>query len=358
MASFLTLRSLMGTGLMCAAAMAPVAAADAPAAPAAVAAPASGPAAPSPAHRAATPFAVVGETTITAADYQRALGVAMRKKYYHAKPPEAELLKFQREVGDDVVNRVLLLAEARRRGIQPDRDKIKATVAGYDAQYGGSANWAANRERMLGNVVPQLENESLFERLEKLVRQVPAPSEAVARAYYDSHKDLFIEPEQVKLSVILLKVDPSSAQAVWNGAMAEAQGIHRKLVAGANFVDLARLHSGDRSASRGGEMDYTHRGMLPEAVHGVVDKLQPGGLAEPVQLLEGVAILRLDGRRSAQQRGYDQVRQRAAELWQRAEAEVRWKKLIADLRQATPIRIDESHYAPLRGQADGKQRAG
>ena len=30
------------------------------------------------------------------------------------------------------------------------------------------------------------------------------------------HKDLFVEPEQVKLSVILLKVDPSSTQAVWN----------------------------------------------------------------------------------------------------------------------------------------------
>ena len=41
----------------------------------------------------------------------------MRKKYYHAKPPEAEYAKFQREVGDEVVNRVLLLDEARRRGI-------------------------------------------------------------------------------------------------------------------------------------------------------------------------------------------------------------------------------------------------
>jgi parvulin-like peptidyl-prolyl isomerase len=355
------LRRLIGTGLLCAA-VAPAGAADARPQAASAPVPAAASVAPGAASaatvRTATPFAVVGDTTISGADYQRALGVAMRKKYYHAKPPEAELLKFQREVGDDLVNRVLLLAEARRRGIQPDRDKIKATVAGYDAQYGGSTTWATSRERMLANVVPQLENDSLFERLEKLVRQVPEPTEAVARAYYDSHKDLFIEPEQVKLSVILLKVDPASTQPVWNSAMAEAQGIHRKLLAGASFADLAKLHSGDRSASRGGDMDYTHRGMLPEAVHGVVDKLQPGALAEPVQLLEGVAVLRLEGRRPAQQRAFEQVRPRAAELWQRAESEARWKKLIADLRQATPIRIDESHYAPLRGQADGKPRAG
>ena len=315
----------------------------------------------SPAAAAATqrdvPFATVGDTVISGVDYQRALAVAMRKKYYHAKPPEAELVRFQREVGDDVVNRVLLLAEARRRGIQPDRDKIAATVAGYDAQYKGSANWTTNRDKMLANVVPQLERDSQLERFEQLIKNVPEPSEAVARAYYEKHPELFVEPEQVKLSVILLKVDPSAGQAAWNSALAEAKVLHKKLAAGADFAALARLHSGDSSAPRGGEMDYTHRGMLPAALHSVVDKLQPHQLAEPVQLLEGVALLRLEGRRAAMPRSFVQVRDRAADLWQRAEGEARWAKLIADLRQATVIRIDESQYAPQRGASE-KPRAG
>jgi len=307
--------------------------------------------------RAGDNFATVGDTVISAADYQRALAVAMRKKYYHAKPPEAELAKFQREVGDDVVNRVLLLAEAKRRGIQPDRAMIDATVAGYDKQYASSPNWKANREKMLAAVVPQLEADSLLDRLGKLVRSVPEPSEAVARAYYEKHKELFVEPEQVKLSVILLKVDPSSPQAAWNGAKQEAEALHRKLKAGADFAELAKLHSGDRSAAQGGQMDYTHRGMLPEAVHGVVDALKPKQLSEPVQLLEGFAILRLDDRRAAQQRSFEQVKERAADLWQREEAQARWDKLIAELRRATPVRIDESHYAPLPATPE-KARAG
>ncbi len=298
------------------------------------------------------PFAVVGSTVITTADYQRALGVAMRRKYYHAKPPEAELAKFQREIGDEVVNRVLLLNEAKRRGIQPDRDKIAATVAGYDAQYKSSANWAANRDQMLARVVPQLESESRLERLERLVRDGPAATDAQARAYYEQHKDLFVEPEQVKLRVIVLKVDPSSPQAAWNSAFAEGRQLYKRLQGGADFAELARLHSSDRSAARGGEMEYTHRGMLPEAVHGVVDKLQVGAVSEPTQLLEGVAILRLDGRKPAVQRSFEQVKPRAAELWQRQEADARWKKLIADLRSETPIRIDESQYATPQPPAE------
>jgi len=307
--------------------------------------------------RAAKPFAVVGDTVVSAADFQRALAVATRKKYYHAKPPEGEYAQLQREVGEDVVNRVLLLAEARRRGIQPDRDKIKATIDGYEAQYKNSAQWQAQRERMLAAVVPQLESESLLQRLQTLVRQVPEPSESAVLAFYEQNKPLFVEPEQVKLSVILLKVDPSSRQPVWDSALAEAKTIHKKLVAGTDFGDLARLHSGDRSAADGGAMDYTHRGMLPEAVHGVVDKLTVGALGEPVKLLEGMAILRLDGRRPAQQRSFEQVRERAADLWQRAEADARWHQLIAELRRQTPVHIDEHHYAPLPTTAE-KPRAG
>jgi parvulin-like peptidyl-prolyl isomerase len=311
----------------------------------------------SPPARSAAAFATVGETLISGAQYQSALAVAVRNKYYHAKPPEAELAKFQREVGDDLVNRILLLNEARRRGVQPDRDKIAATLAGYEAQYKSSPNWQANREKMLASVRPRLEEDSLLERLGTLVKSVSEPAEAVVRAYYEQHRDLFVEPEQVRLSVILLKVDPSSPQALWNSAHEEARKLHQRLRGGADFAELARLHSADRSAEKGGQMDYTHRGMLPEALHGVVDKLKEREISEPVQVLEGVVILRLDNRRAALQRPFEPVKVRAAELWRRDQAQARWSQLIAELRRATTIRIDETQYAPLPA-AVPKARAG
>lgn len=298
------------------------------------------------------PFATVGDTVISTADYQRALAMAMRQKYYHGKPLAADYAKFQREVGEEVVNRVLLLKEARRRGIEPDREKIAATVAGYDAQYKSSPNWSSNRSRMIAAVQSQLETDSLLARLAAQVKHVSEPDESVARAYYERHNALFVEPEQVKLSIILLKVEPSSPQAVWNSAHEEGKQLHRKLRAGADFGELARLHSGDRSAAQGGQMEYTHRGMLPEAVHGAIDKLKAHEVSAPVQVLEGVAILRLDDRRAATQRAFDAVRDRAADLWQREEAETRWSRLIADLRRAVTIRINESQYGPSPSTAN------
>lgn len=305
-------------------------------------------------------FAKVGETVVTVAEYRQALAVAQRKKYYHAKPPEDELPRFQREVGADVVNRILLKKEAQRRGVAPDRAAIKAAIDGYEARYKGSPNWQANKDRMIAAVTAQMESESLVQRLEKAVRTIREPTEKEAQGYYEQHKTLFVEPEQVKLGVILLKVDPSSTQAVWNAAHEEAKQIYKRLQGGASFAELAELHSGDLSAGKGGDMGYMHRGMLPEAVQLIVDKLKPGAIAEPVQLLEGVAVLRLDDRKVAKQRAFADVRERAGDLWQREQGDVAWAKLIADLRKQTTVWMDESVFLPLPAQAPAtaKARAG
>jgi parvulin-like peptidyl-prolyl isomerase len=157
--------------------------------------------------------------------------------------------------------------------------------------------------------------------------------------------------------VILLKVDPSSPQAAWNAAHEEARRIRQRLAAGADFAELAKLHSGDLSAGRGGDMGYIHRGMLPAPVQAVVDGLAPGAISAPVQVLEGVAILRLEDRKVARQRSFDEVRERAGDLWQRAEADAAWKALIADLRKRTSIRIDESQFRQAAtAAAEGRSR--
>lgn len=293
-------------------------------------------------------FALVGEKTITFPEYQSALAAGMREKYYHAKPPEAEVAKFQREVGDRLVNQLLLYDEAKRRGVEPDRAKVDETIAGYDRRYKDSEQWRANRDRLLPGLRERLEQQSLLERLEQAVRAAPAPSEAAVRAYYDAHPEQFTEPEQLRLSLILLKVDPSSPRVTWEKAREEADRLYERLQKGADFGELARLHSSDPSSAKGGDLGYVHRGVLPEAIQKqVVDNLKPGVAAAPVVLLEGVAIVRLDGRQPARLRAFEDVRVRAAELWAREQGESAWKRLITELRARTRIQFDESRFLPL-----------
>ncbi|MBI3374954.1 MAG: peptidylprolyl isomerase [Betaproteobacteria bacterium] len=292
-------------------------------------------------------FARVGEKVITFQEYQAALAAGMRKKFYHARPPVDELSKFQREIGEQLVGRLLLLEEAKLRGIAPERAKIDASIAEYDQRYAASEQWRANREQVLRKLIEQLEHQSVLERLEASVRTAELPAEGEVRAYYEVNPGQFTEPEQLRISLILLKVTPSSPRAAWDEAAEEAKRLHQRLQKGADFAELARTHSSDPSAERGGDLGYVHRGMLPELIEKqVIDSLGPGTYSAPVTLLEGVAIVRLADRRPPQLRAYADVAKRAEELWLRDRGEKAWNQLIATLRAATVVQIDESRFLP------------
>lgn len=292
-------------------------------------------------------FARVGDAVIAQQAYDQAFAVAARNKFYHGKPPEHEVARLQREVGDSLVNEVLLLKEARRRKLQPDHAAIAKEIAGYEARYKTSPMWMANKATMLPPLKKKLEDNSVLDQLQANVRQVPDPGERQVEAYYEQHKDKFTEPERVRLSVIMLKVDPSSPQAKWNGALDEGAAVARRLRGGADFASLAHLHSGDASADKGGDMGYLHRGMLPEPAQVVVDKLTPGAVSDPVALLEGVAVFRLEDRKLGQLNPLPAVRQRATDLLKRDLSDQAWADLLARLRRETPTRVDESRYLPL-----------
>ena len=297
------------------------------------------------AAKAEAPFATVGSVVIARAEYEAAVAVGARQKFYHGHAPAEALKAFRREVGEQLVERVLLLEEAKRRGLQPNEAQVRQLVAQYDKRYGNSPQWRARRDELLPVFAEQLRKRSLIEQLERAVREVAAPDERKVRAYYDKHKDLFTEPERLHLSLIVLSVDPSSPAVAWDQAKEEAQRLREELARGADFAETARMRSADRSAADGGDLGYVHRGMLPQPIQaGVVDALQPGELSQAVRLLEGYALVRLEDRKAARLRPFEEVRSRAAALERRERGETAWKALAVTLRSGVRIRVDESAY--------------
>jgi len=262
----------------------------------------------------------------------------LKDRYYHAKVPEAQGEVVRKEVTDRLVERLLLLEDAQRRGLKPDEQIIAQGLAAADAKYTGTAMWK-ERERLLAELKQILVNQNLLEQLGKQVRDVPQPSAEEVRAYFDSHLDMFTVPEKLRLSVILLSVDPAAPQEEWDKVLGQAQGIYQQLQSGADFAELARQRSGDASAKEGGDLGYLHRGMLPPALHFEIDKLQVGVPSEPIKGLEGYSLFRLTERVPARQQEYTRGESRARELLQRERQEAAWKQNIERLRGAAKIEI-------------------
>lgn len=299
-------------------------------------------------------FAKVGDVVISQQEYDAMFAVMNRGKFFHRRPPEAEIAAMQREVGNKLIANVLLLREAKKRKLQPDDAVVRKKIEQYEQRYANDAQWLKARAEALPLLTQQWQEEDLLSQLEKQVRNVPPPKEAALRKYYAAHLDKFTEPEQLRVSTILLSVDPSSPTEAWQQAFAEGQELVSQLQAGADFAELARQHSGDTSsAERGGDMGYLHGGMLAEAAQSTVDKLKPGETSDPIRVLEGIVILRLTDRKQPKLSKFETVRESARAIWLREEGERVWRSLIERLKKETPIYVDESRYLPLPKGAEG-----
>jgi len=296
-------------------------------------------------------IAVAGGVAITRAELESAYHRAARQKFYHGKPPQGELEALRRSVAQELIERRLLLQEAQREGIQPDSARIDAELDGYRQRYASSPRWQQQRHDMERRISAYLGEKDVLQQLETRVRTVTSPSEQQLHAFYTANLDKFIEPAQHHLSLILLKVPPSAPRETWQAALARAAELVAELRAGGSFAGLAQTHSDDGSAARGGDMGYLHTGMLSPAAQEVIEALEQGAISDPVRLLEGVAIFRLEGRKLARQRNFDDVRARAENLWTRQQSDGAWQAFKQRLVAQGPVRIlDQSLLADL--QAD------
>jgi len=289
-------------------------------------------------------LAIIDGEEIPIGEYVSALRRGMQQRFYHGTIPEEERKKFYKEVADDLIQRFLLVREARRRNIQPDADAVEAAVKRYDEKFQEDPGWAAAREEVLPRMRSKLEADSLVLRLEEQVKAVEKPTEKELKEFYGSNKELFTTPERVKVSLILLRVDPSSTSEVWQQASEEASAIVERLTKGADFAELARIHSSDESAQNGGDMGYMHSGMLGANAQKVLDIMEIGETSAPVIMLEGVAILRLEDRVTPKLNPLDAVHERAEKLYVRDMGNKAWENLIAELHSRAKIEVNDAPW--------------
>lgn len=284
-------------------------------------------------------FAVVSGQVLTLREFEAVFKNALGQKFYHGTVPEGQEAAVRLEVAEALIERALMEQEIARLGIKPEVEVIDKALDEYDARYKDSPRWQQQREQALPGLRAQLEKRNQFEQLEKQLRTAPAPTVDEVRAFYEANQKLFTEPEQVRISVIMLKVDPSSTGAVWDKAREEAQAIYQRLQNGADFAEAAQMHSGDESAAKGGDMGYLHRGMLPEKVEELMEDFTVGAVSEPLTLLQGVALVRLEDRVPPKLRAFEEVEQRATELLARERSEQAREDAILHLRSQAKIEI-------------------
>lgn len=284
-------------------------------------------------------FARVGDKIISEQDFNNAFYQHLQSRFYHGKPPESQIEEVRRQVAKSMITRTLLLNEASRQKVACNQQVIQETIKEYDARYKSSKKWKQNRDSMITVLQERLCENDQLKQIETKIRKVSSPTQAQLRSYYQSNLDKFTEPGRQRISVILLGVAPSAPKSSWDAAFAEAKSIKVEIAQGAKFSEIASLRSSDPSAQSGGDMGYLHKGMLSPAAEETIDKLSIKELSEPVRLLEGVALFRVEERLPKRTRSYDEVQQRLQELWARDTSNKAWENYENTLWSKASVKV-------------------
>lgn len=129
--------------------------------------------------------------------------------------------------------------------------------------------------------------------------------EKLARTQYNAAPEKFDVPEQIRASHILVDARSCEPEARARELLARVRA------PGADFAALAKEHSQDPgSASRGGELGFFGRGRMTAAFEAAAFALkQPGDVSDVVKTEFGYHIIRLDERRPARRRTFEEVRE-------------------------------------------------
>ncbi len=185
-------------------------------------------------------------------------------------------------------------------------DDVMKQIHPSDAEL--KAFWDKNKQNYANSVPEKRTARYVVIDANKVKEQTQVTPQEL-QSYYSQHLDEYRVPDQVNLSMILIKADPSDKKAM-DAAHAKADDLLKQLKAGANFADLAKKNSQDPdSASKGGSLGWIQRGRIPiPEVEQAAFSLPKGEISPVIQSPLGFQIIKVDDKQSAHLKPLEEVK--------------------------------------------------
>lgn len=242
-------------------------------------------------------LAKIGEKTVTEADLREMSNAVPDKFKFYYQTPEG-----RRQTLEYIVNVYALAAEAEKQGVdkRPDVQKL--------------LNFTRN---------------DLLARfyLEGLTKDLPTPTDAEAKAFYEGNKAEFVTPESIHLSHILVESEK------------DAKDVLARLKKGEKFGDIASQVSVCPSKDVKGDLDWMPRGSLAPEIEDVAFTLKNDQIQGPVKTKFGYHVLLMHDKRPARENSYDQVKDMIMEQLKFLKQQEQYEKIAEALRKKYNVQI-------------------
>ena len=239
----------------------------------------------------------VNDQIISRSDLERSQQQFAQEMQQNNVPP-ADAAEQQKNLLRDMIDKELLLSRAKELGLNADAEVIRRLddirkqnkLDSMEALEKAARQQGVSFEDFKANIkngilTQQVVREEVGRRLQMTQSQ--------EQTFYEAHKQEFEQPEQVRLSEILVPTPADAKDEDVAQAQAKANDIAAKLQAGGKFEDLAKTLSGGPTASQGGDLGLFKRGALAKVLEDKTFGLAVGESTAPIRTRQGFVILKV-----------------------------------------------------------------
>ena len=246
----------------------------------------------------AYPIVRVNNQIIDNADYERAER-QLTAEAQQANVTGAELEQRKKDMLRDMIDQQLLLSRGKELDINADSEVIRRLDDIRKQNHLDSMEDLEKAVRDSGVSVEDFKSNIKNSIItQEVVRdEVGRNLRLTAKdeqAYYDQHKQEFEQPEQARLSEILVPTPDGATDEQIAQAKAKADDVVAKLKAGAKFEDMVKQYSGGPNPESGGDLGDFKRGALgSKALEDPTFVLKAGESTAPIRTRQGFVILKV-----------------------------------------------------------------
>ena len=251
--------------------------------------------------------AVVNSNVITFGQVRELLMFRQRSlnETYQGEELKAKMKESQDAALKDLVDRQIIIDSFKEQGFQiPDyiiEDRIQSIIRD---EFGGDRTAFVRTLKAQGFSLSRFREVEREKIIVQAMRQRAVRSDFVIspdkiESYYRRNLAQYSTPEEIRLSMIVLRVEEDGSENPVEAKRVMAEEIRGKLAEGADFAGMAQMYSEDSTAGVGGDWGWIDRKTLNAELNQVAFALQPGQLSRVVQLGDSFYIMRVEARKAA-----------------------------------------------------------
>jgi parvulin-like peptidyl-prolyl isomerase len=271
---------------------------------------------------------------------------------FHSKPDSAQMQQARRDALRSLVERTLVLLDAKARGLEASDAQIEAAFDHALEQAGSEYRSidVATRSKLLQENRDAVIRRVLVDANEaRFANGIAAVTEDELRARYaERHADL-LSPARARLLHLLVPVPPTASDKEAAELRARAQKARDAIAGGRPFEDVARESSSDIYAQQGGDLGVVERGtMRYREIEAAAFALQAGELSQVQLSMYGFHVVKCVESMPPRALSFEEAAPLLRETMRTESVEAARAAWMRQLRTDHPVRVEDPEWAALQ----------